>query len=78
MTNREHKAYPNIRETPFYLPGARLAAFFAMDGQFSVPRDVQRYSTDECQTLTLPQTHLTMCNLRSRYCGLFLEGISLR
>ncbi|WP_372719946.1 hypothetical protein [Novipirellula sp.] len=27
MANREHKAYPNIRETPFYSPQAGLACF---------------------------------------------------
>ncbi len=26
--------------------GARLAAFFAMDSQLSVPRDVRRYPTE--------------------------------
>jgi len=27
VANREHKAYPNIRETPFYSPGVGLARF---------------------------------------------------
>ena len=36
VANCEHKAYPNIRETPFYSPEGRLARFLAMGNQPSV------------------------------------------
>ncbi|WP_442511349.1 hypothetical protein SH528x_003023 [Novipirellula sp. SH528] len=37
MANREHKAYPNIRETPFYSPGAAKSGEFTIDNLSSPP-----------------------------------------
>ncbi|WP_372720641.1 hypothetical protein [Novipirellula sp.] len=42
MANREHKAYPNIRETPFYSPRAAKSGGFDMDNLSSPPADRYR------------------------------------
>ncbi|EMI17613.1 hypothetical protein RMSM_05467 [Rhodopirellula maiorica SM1] len=49
MANRGHKAYPNIRKTPFYSPRVRELGGFEMENLSGVPGDACRYPTGPTQ-----------------------------